>query len=154
VGTGDRVAYPDLPDSDIDGDARPQGAGYDMGADEFVRPAIPVIIILPDKAVYTPGETLSTTLQITAGSEPAVADVYIRLHLPNGTYYYYPTWSTNPRPVVRSWAVTDWGPETIFTYTFTGSEPAGTYTWEAALTEPGTANLIGEASSAAFSFQP
>ncbi len=35
TGTDDTVTYPDLPADDIDGDARPAGAGYDMGSDEF-----------------------------------------------------------------------------------------------------------------------
>jgi len=32
---------------------------------------------------------------------------------------------------------------TIFSYTFSGTEPVGNYTWFAALTTPGTLNVIG-----------
>jgi len=76
------------------------------------------------------------------------------LRLPDGTYRYYPTWSTTPTPVVSSWTVTDYGPAVFFSYTFKGTEAQGNYKWQAALTEPGTSNIIGEVSEAPFSFAP
>lgn len=35
VGTDDGIAYPDIPLLDLDGESRPLGFGYDMGADEY-----------------------------------------------------------------------------------------------------------------------
>jgi len=42
--------------------------------------------------------------------------------------------------------------DTPFTYIFTGLEPTGTYTWLAALMEPGTLNVIGTMASQTFTF--
>jgi hypothetical protein len=42
----------------------------------------------------------------------------------------------------------------LLQYTFNGSEPPGTYTWSAALTQPGTLNVIGALDRHAFTFTP
>ncbi|MBC2695351.1 MAG: hypothetical protein HF982_08775 [Desulfobacteraceae bacterium] len=47
TGTDDISTYPNLPTDDIDGDPRPQSAGYDMGADEFFLIVIIDIDIKP-----------------------------------------------------------------------------------------------------------
>ncbi len=147
IDTGTSVGAP--PD-DIDGDARPQGSGYDMGSDEYAY-----LTISTDKSLYFTDNTMKVSLQTRVEIPPIVADVYIRIVLPGGApTYYYPAWSTTPTPVVSSWTVTDWGPAVFFSHTFSGIEPGGEYTWQAALTEPGTYNIIGEISFAPFTFSP
>lgn len=37
IGLSDKTTYPNLPSDDLDGDNRPEGAGYDMGTDEVVH---------------------------------------------------------------------------------------------------------------------
>jgi len=122
--------------------------------DAFVSKASPQVIISTDKDSYTTNDTLKAGLKVISGGEPIVGDLYVRLSMPNGKVYYYPTWSRKPTPVVRNWNVIDWAVEPFFTYTFSGQELPGTYLWEAALVEPGTNNIIGNISSAPFSFSP
>jgi len=61
------------------------------------------------------------------------ADVYVALQLPDGTLL----------------AMQPDG-----SFSFTGAEPVGNYTWFAALTTPGTLNIIGALATAPFSFTP
>ncbi len=152
----------DIPIDDIDGDVRPwdmpapnNPTAYDMGSDEYVgESAEPIVTISTDQPSYATGDTMEVTLEIIAGSAPTTADLYIRLKLPNGAYRYYPNMSSSPKPVKHSWTVTDFGPAVFFSYTFGGGAPSGGYTWQTALTEPGTSTLIGELSTASFTFSP
>jgi len=43
---------------------------------------------------------------------------------------------------------------TLVSHTFTGFEPAGTYTWFAFLTRPGAMELLGPVVSASVTFAP
>ena len=64
IDTGTTVAVAD----DIDGDARPQEAGYDMGADEYVyaEPAITRAWFSPTNA--HPGDTITFTAEVSGQS--------------------------------------------------------------------------------------
>ncbi len=103
---------------------------------------LPTLTISTDKSSYTSGDNMKAILEVISG-KPTVADLYIRLHFPNGAYKYYPTWSSFPKPAMRNWTVTNYDPDVFFSYTFKGSEAQGNYKWQAALTEPGTHNIIG-----------
>jgi len=115
-----------------------------------------VVEISTDQSFYITAETMDVTLGITDGGSSIMADLYIRIRFPNGTYryYLYPGFSAVPTPVLSSWTVNDWGPSVIFSHTFSGGEAGGGYTWQAAFTNPGTTNVIGSMSSASFTFSP
>jgi len=87
---------------------------------------------------------------------PTHADVYVALQLPDGTLLAMQpngSFSTALTPLVANISVPDFnGP--IFNYTFNGTESSGTYTWFAALTTPGTLNVIGTLATASFTFVP
>jgi len=63
------------------------------------------------------------------------------------------SFSTAMTPMLANVPVPDFTRPT-FNFTFSGTEPVGTYTWFAALTQPGTLNVIGVMATASFSFAP
>lgn len=56
-------------------------------------------------------------------------------------------------PIARGFAPFPFSGE-VLRYAFGGGEPAGTYTWLSALTEPDTVNVIGTIDQDAFTFGP
>jgi len=114
--------------------------------------------IFTDRVHYISGSdaAMDVGLKVRSGGQETRADVFIRITYPGGspTYYYYgSSFGLAPRPAVKNWLVTDWGPKTILHYRFAGDEPAGEYLWEAALVEPGTGNIIGQIDSTSFTLE-
>jgi hypothetical protein len=81
-------------------------------------------------------------------------DRYIALQVPDQTQSFLQAndgLTPPPQPLVANWPVTSVSTE-IFRYTFTGSEPAGCYTWLGALGVPGTGTVLGNIASGSFTF--
>jgi len=56
-------------------------------------------------------------------------------------------------PALTDWTVVPFaGP--VFSYTFNGSEPTGSYEWFLILANTGTSNIIGSIAGAPFTFTP
>lgn len=106
---------------------------------------------------YITGDMMTMRVTTVAGPPPGtLADIYIALQLPDGTLLVMQpdgSFGTNIAPLLANVPVPDFtGP--IFNYTFSGAEPVGNYTWFAALTTPGTLNVIGTMAVQPFSFTP
>jgi len=131
----------------------------DGGASWNVGPAVPVlpnVALNLNAASFSTGSTLTLTRSMFSGIPVANADIYVALLLPDGTLLIFqPNGSVStaitPRPAdIPVPSATD----IVLNYTFTGIEPVGTYTWFAALTQPGTLNFIGTVAQASFNFSP
>lgn len=119
-----------------------------------LTPAAPPFLgLILNGTSFRRGNVLILSARISPGSTPTTVDVYLAIQLPDGTLLFYPSFTTDLRPVVTNWTVVPFSGE-IFRYTFSGAEPPGSYTWWAAFTEPGTLTVIGSMASAAFTFSP
>jgi len=121
-----------------------------------VPPPLPTIGLALNGTAYNTSSTMTVTASTVQSAPVANADVYVALQLPDGTLLVMQpdgSFSTTLTPLVPNIPVPDFT-GTIFNYTFSGAEPVGTYTWFAALTTPGTLNIIGTLAVQPFSFTP
>jgi len=134
------------------------GTGVDLTA---VAPAVPgVALALNGVAPFAFNSTTNNVMTLTAttaASNPvANADVYVALKLPDGTLLVMQpdgSFSTTLTALASNIPVPDFN-GAIFNFTFTGTEPPGNYTWFAALTTPGSLNVISTLATVPFSFAP
>jgi len=107
-------------------------------------------------SAFNTAATMILNATTVAGNPPTVADIYVALQLPDGTLLVMQpdgSFGAALTPLLSNIAVPAFnGP--IFTFTFSGAEPVGVYTWFAAFTQPGTLNVIGAMATAPFSFAP
>jgi len=118
----------------------------------------PIIFLSINSSVFnsTTNKAMALTVTTIASIPPTIADIYIALQLPGGTLLVMQpggSFSTAITPFVSNIQVPNFT-GSIFNFTFTGTEPVGNYTWFAALTQPGTLNVIGTLAVAPFSFGP
>jgi hypothetical protein len=104
-------------------------------------PALPQLTL--DLSIQ--GPTMILTATLTPGTVPALVDAYIVLQGPDGALYSVVGLNTVVPGVVaiaRHFTPVPFFGE-ILRHTATGGEPAGRYTWFAALTEAGTVTVLG-----------
>lgn len=126
---------------------------------DLLRPALSLSI---SPVTVRTGATVTLSARVIPGTTPASGDVYIALQAPGCTANFCKTlfwlgalnFVKTVQPLLDSWPISPFaGP--IFSYTFNGSEPTGTYRWLGAFVEPGTPlNLISDITQPSFEFRP
>ncbi len=124
----------------------------------FTGLAVPRILLGLNGATFNSAanKTMTLSAATVAGSPPVNADIYLALQLPNGALLVMQpdgSFTTVITPVLPNIPVPNFN-GSIFSYMFTGLEPAGTYSWFAVLAQPGTFNVIGTMAVASFTFVP
>jgi hypothetical protein len=120
----------------------------------------PVASLSLNQAGFHTGDPLVLNAQATPGPSPTQADVYIVLQPPGcsslACALYWQgdlNFIATPQPILHNWPVSPFnGP--IFSHTFAGTEPVGSYVWLGFFTVPETLNVIGATTQAPFSFSP
>jgi prepilin-type N-terminal cleavage/methylation domain-containing protein len=121
-----------------------------------VRPSTtqPVLGLAVNASTFAIGSTMTLDVNLTPGSQPAPADAYIVARLPNGSLMSLQlngTLRPGLAPIARNF-VPFALQQRVVSYTFTGAEPLGGYTWLAAFTQPGTLNLVSPLTQIPFAF--
>jgi len=130
--------------------------GHPIAYGQFVGPELPGVSLTLNQASFHGGETMILGATTYAGATPREVDAYLGVRLPDGTSLFMQadgSFTTDSRPIVSNWPVGPLSGE-IFRYTFGGGEVSGSYGWLSYYTEPGTSNIIGIISQAAFTFIP
>ena len=112
----------------------------------------PVLGLGLNGAVFSAGATMTLTGTLSAGNVSGAVDAYVVLQLPSGQLL---SLQLDGRlvpgivPIAKAFGPVDFQ-GVLAQYTFTGAEPPGTYTWLAALTAPGTLNIVSPLQQVAF----
>jgi len=120
-------------------------SGYSETVCGVAGPPPPVLTLSLNQGVFEPGDRMVLTAHLDPGVTPRTVDAYIVVLAPGGTLLSLQGNGgavVGLAPSVRRLRVASFGGE-VFSYTFTGAEPAGKYTWFAGLTWPGTLGVIG-----------
>jgi YVTN family beta-propeller protein len=138
----------------------PVGPSSPVAFGQFVGPQLPGMSFTLNHAPFQTESQLILNVQAAPGASPVHAAVYIALQLPGCTssacrlfWQGGLNFTATPQPLLRNWPISPFsGP--IFNYTFSGTEPVGTYAWVGGFTMPGTETLIGGIAHAPFTFSP
>jgi hypothetical protein len=113
---------------------------------------IPGLAVALNSGGFAAGDRLVLAASLTPLAVPRPVDAYIVVRLPTGQYLSLQLGGAlvpGIVPIAQGFVPFDFA-GTLAQYTFTGAEPLGTYTWYAALTEPGTLAFIGPVEQIAF----
>ncbi len=103
---------------------------------------------------YTPGNRLILSASVTTTSSAMVLDWYVKVTLPAGRNLYLRSgggFSFVPTPFIANWTTATFNGQ-LFSYSFIGTEPAGSYTIHSFFTQPGTMIRSGQLPAAQTGF--
>ena len=117
--------------------------------------AEPGLTITVNGTAFSGGQTLVVTATLTPGTSDQPVDAYVVVRLPDQSFLSVTFGGVAPGlvPIVTGLAPIAFTGE-VFRYTFTGSEPAGAYTWLAGVTQPGTLSVLGSIGEWPFTVTP
>ena len=108
-------------------------------------PASPASFTLSlNQHVFAPGDTMTVAAKLAPGSAPSAVDAYVVVQLPTGQFLSLQLpggFVPGIIPIARGIVPIAYE-DTLVSYTFSGIEPRGTYTWYAVLTRPGTLEFV------------
>ena len=97
-----------------------------------------------NQSVFAPGETMTVSAKLEPGLAPSAVDAYVVVQLPTGQLLSLQLPGgivPGIVPIARG-IVPIANEAMLISYTFSGIEPRGTYTWYAVLTRPGTMEFV------------
>jgi hypothetical protein len=112
----------------------------------------PVFGLQLNQSVYGRGETMTVTARLSPGSPPSPVDVYVVVQLPTGQLFSLQLGGgivPGIVPIARGIVPIAFD-AAILSYTFSGIEPPGAYTWYSVLTRPGTLEFVTPLQQVAF----
>jgi len=117
------------------------------------QPLLPSITIGTDSKEYHAGDTMTVTLTYENPGPDIDIDIQIGCLLPDGTLFYYPGGDL-PVPFMSGMLPSGTMMPTVLVLIYELPEgfPTGDYVWMAAFFEQGTFNMIGDISTAPFTF--
>ncbi|MGH7264605.1 MAG: S8 family peptidase [Candidatus Rokuibacteriota bacterium] len=145
-------------DMGVPGFDNDSGAGLvqaDAALASPVLPAVPVLGLQLNQAVFHPGDTMVLTATLTPGLVAPLVDAYIAVQLPGGSLFSLQPVGAVPgiAPVATGFVPIPFVGVVVI-YQFTGAEPFGPWSWFAALTQTGTVNLVGGFQQLTFTVSP
>jgi hypothetical protein len=153
----DPVADAALMNAFAHGDGRgPTPQTGDINGARMIYPPPGFVDAALNGSTFTTGQTVNLTADLNG---TARADLYAILAIPGGVFYAVGASSLNVLVPAASNVQLGFAVGTpLFSLTFTGTQPAGAYTWYVLLVKPGTnpadpANRLG-ADAASFTFAP